>query len=540
MISRDATKLKKMFEDMVSDRHNWDDHWNDVLNYVAPQKNRVYIHNSTTQPQGDQRNQRLYDSSAQHFNELLASALHSMLTNPTVNWFGLSSGDQEIDRKSNVRKFFQKFTQTIHDILSNSNFQTEIHELYMDLGSLGTGIMFIDEDEEDQIRFFSYPVFQLYLRESSKGMVDTVARKFLMTGRKALQEYGDDPKVWGQKVLSEINQDLNKEIELVHITMPRIDRDKSKKNPQNKKYASVHLYLKEPTIIKESGYDNFPWVAPRWTKLSNEVYGRSPAMKTLPDIRMVNAMMKTVIRGAQKAVDPPWLIAHDSVLGRLNLKPGGTSAVRQGMTGQESIRPLVSGARTDLGLDMIQRVRESIKQGFFIDQLQLGGSDRMTQLEVNIRNDENLRLLSPILGRLHSELLQPLISRIITIMSKRGLIPQVPEELAGVNPQVFYRSQIAKAQKAGEGRVVSNYMAELLQTSQIKPDVLDLVDFDKMAKYKAQVDGVPELIFNNDEEVEELRNQRAEQQAAAQELEEQQVGAEMIQKAGPTIQNLEG
>jgi len=520
-----ALKLVAFCDQLKSRKQNWNDHWDEVLEYTLPHKNRVYNHTK-----GEQRGQRLYDSSPQHYVELLGSALHSMLTNPAVQWFGLGTGIPKIDRKTVNQKYIQETVAIVHDTLNATNFQTEIHELYLDLASLGTGCMLIEEDEDTLLRFLTIPIYEVDIAENSKGIVETACRKIKMNNQQAIEKYGE--KAFPEDKLRKLKEKPNDDIEILHLVMEREGAELNKLTPQNKKFASYHIWGAEKVLLKESGYDRFPYVIPRWTKLGNEVYGRSPAMKTLPDIRMLNQMMKTVIRGAQKAVDPPFIMAHDSVLGRLNLTAGGVTAARHGM--MDGIRPLVSGSRVDIGMDMVDRVRLNVKQGFFIDQLQLGGSDRMTELEVNIRNDENLRLLSPILGRLHNELLDPLVGRVMTVMMAKKKLPEnTPLDLAENQLVMHYRSQIAKAQTANEGRILTGFIGELAQLAETmqKPELMDVINFEEVVKIKASLDSVNMAIFNTEEDTEMIQEQRGQANANAQQIQEDNMNADTAQKA---------
>ena len=518
-----VAKLTVILDRLKAKKANWSDTWQEVLENFAPQRDRIF--DKTT---GAEKGHRLYDSTPQHFVELLSSALHSMLTNPSVQWFGLGTGNTELDRKTENQKYIQELVSLVHDILNSTNFQTEIHELYIDLVTLGTGIMLIEEDPDTLLRFTTIPVFEMDLEEDVNGVVKTAARHVKMRADQAFEKYGEE--AFGTKVEG-LKKDPSQELTITHLVMKRDDANLDKLDPLNKPFASYHVWQEEGILLKEHGYDTFPYVAPRWSKMGNETYGRSPAVKTLSDARMLQQMMKTVIRGAQKAVDPPYIMAHDSVLGRLNLTAGGVTAARHGM--MESIKPLVSGARVDIGIEMVNQIRLNIKQGFFIDQLQLGGSDRMTELEVNIRNDENLRLLSPILGRLHNEMLDPMVGLILRILMKKNKLPKnTPVDLQENQLKMFYRSQIAKAQTANEGRLLSNYIGEVVEMAAAvkKPELLDTINFDEVLKIKASLDGVSMSIFNNDEDSDDIREARGQANANAQSMEQQNLEADTLQK----------
>lgn len=148
-------EIKALHEREKGKRANWEQHWFEIAELVIPRRDQIF--ETRNKVKGDKKNRKQYDASAPHFLELLASALHSMLTNPSVQFFELTTGDPEIDKNPEVRKWLQDLVRRIHQILNNSNFQTEIHEVYMDLGSLGTGVLRIEEDKDLVIRFKSSP-----------------------------------------------------------------------------------------------------------------------------------------------------------------------------------------------------------------------------------------------------------------------------------------------------------------------------------------------------------------------------------------------
>ena len=59
-------------------------------------------------------------------------------------------------------------------------------------------------------------------------------------------------------------------------------------------------------------------------------------MTVLPDIKMLNQMSKTIIRAAEKVVDPPIIIADDGVTLPVNQKAGGHTFARIEGRGSQS------------------------------------------------------------------------------------------------------------------------------------------------------------------------------------------------------------
>jgi len=527
-----ARTLITMHKEMknVPSRGNWENLWHECMYYVLPNKDRVYDWKSGVN--GEDMYGKLYDSSAAHFNELLASAFHGMLTNPATFWFGLTPSDREMAKIPAVRDYLQKLVRKMHGILDNSNFHTEIHELYLDLGGPGTGVFLVDEDEDDVARFRSEPVFKYYLKENYKGEVDTVSCEMKMTIRQMIQKFGE--KSLPENIRKDLKNYMEKEYIVVQIIMPRKEAKRSGLGPKNKPIASYYIFQEEEHILKESGFSKWPMATPRFMKTSGEVYGRSSTMKALPDIKMVNSMMQVVIRSAQKIVDPPLMVPDDGILGRVNTVPGGITPYRAGT--KDVIMPLETKGRPDIGLDMVNDTRERIKQAFYIDQLQLREGPQMTATEVNQRTEEHLRLLGPILGRLHHELLKPVIARILDIMKRKGLLPgDVPPELADIDLEVHFTSQIAKAQRMGEAQGLNTFMGVVANVAQFDPTALDLIDIESLIRINAEIYGASEEIFRKPEEVEELRAQREEQAAKQEQQQDQMVDAETANKVAPLI-----
>jgi hypothetical protein len=78
------------------------------------------------------------------------------------------------------------------------------------------------------------------------------------------------------------------------------------------------------------GYDDFPFMVPRFVKDSVSIYGRSPAMTALPDVKMLNKMSETTIRAAQKQVDPPLMAPDDGFMLPIRTTPGSLNFYRAG------------------------------------------------------------------------------------------------------------------------------------------------------------------------------------------------------------------
>jgi hypothetical protein len=510
--------LNKRLSALKGDRSTWENYWEDLAKYNLPRKDNVY----GSRIDGDQMNTFLYDSTSVHANELLASALHGMLTNPMTTFFAVSSGDLTIDRVEKVAKWLDDVTEITHSYLDSSNFQTEIHEVYLDLGGFGTGAMLIEDDDDDVFRFEAMPIYHIYIAESKRGLVDTVFKTMERTIRELADEFGQE---WMTEDLVAILMDKpDTKYEYCHAVFPRgeawIDpktKRMSKKHPKRLPVASFHFLSGKQVMIKEGGFHEFPYVVPRWSKNSGEKYGRGPAMKALPDTKSLNSMMDTALRAGKISLAPPLQVVDQGVMRKVKMKPGAVNFVRPGA----EIKPIITGSDFRHAADEMIEMRTRIKQAFFIDQLQMeSGGPAMTATEVMQRTEEKLRLMGPVLGRQQFELLRPTIERVVSILARKGLLPEPPAEIAELGTmKIKYSSMIAKAQKASELDNFNRFYSLVAALAEFNPEVMDILDADDIVREAAHLLSIRQKSVKDKEVVAKVREDRQTAIKEQQELE---------------------
>ena len=522
MARTDLTKgLLSRYERLEGQRQNWETHWQEVADYMQPRKADV----TKQRARGDKRMEQVFDSSPIQAVELLAASLHGMLTNPATPWFTLRFKDEEIDNEDEAKLWLESSTDAMYTAFNRSNFQQEIFELYHDLITFGTAAMFIEEDNDDIIKFSTRHINEVFIAENDKGRIDTIYRKFNISARAAIQKFGD---VVSSDVQSIFKKDPYKEIEILHAVYPRTDFNPNKKDKKNMPFESVYMEFKNGNELSVSGFREFPFVVPRYLKASNEIYGRSPAMTALPDVKMLNEMSKTTIKAAQKQVDPPLLVPDDGFLLPVRTVPGGLNFYRSGT--RDRIEPLNIGANNPLGLNMEEQRRDSIRAVFYVNQLMMQDGPQMTATEVIQRNEEKMRLLGPVLGRLQSELLKPLIDRVFNILLRNNMLPQAPEFLSGRDIEIEYVSPLAKAQKSTELQSIMRAV-EILGSLQNVAPVFDYVNFDNLVKHLAEIVGVPQKLLKSQSQVNAESEQAQQQQQEMQQMQQLQ----QVAKAGGDI-----
>lgn len=504
-------EVKERCDSLKSGRATWEHHWQEIAEHILPRKD---FFNTKNEP-GEKKNVNLFDNTAMYSNELLAGALHGLLTNPSSEFFELTTGDEVLDMNDNVRTWLQGSTTIMHRVINGSNFQTEVHEYYLDLTGFGTAGMDVQEDGEYIVMFNTRNIAELYLDENNKGLIDTVYRVFHWDARKIVAEWGEDvPK----KVMDSFKKRDNTKFEIIHAVYPKYDVivGKSVKLP----FASQYVLACTKENIKVGGFREFPYIVSRWTKTSGEKYGRSPSMTALPEAKTVNQMTKTTIIAAQKAVDPPLQAPDDGFVLPVVTTPGGLNFYRAGS--QDRLEPLFQTPRVDFGYQIEDQHRQKIREAYYVDQLQLQQGPQMTATEVMQRTEERMRLLGPMLGRQHFEFLRPLVDRVFGICYRRGLFAEVPDELRGREVVAKYSSVIAKLQRASEGQNILRTLESVAPFIELQPEIADMLNGEEVFRKLASVHGFPQTAIRTREEIESLQEAKAKAQQQALQAQQQQ------------------
>ena len=524
MPNKMVDQLNRRYEKLLAQRSNWEKHWQDLADYLLPRKADI----TKKRTQGDKRTELIYDSTGIHSVELLASSLHGMLTSPANPWFSMRYRDLDLEQDDEANEWLEGCVDLLNKALQRSNFQQEIHELYYDLVVFGTGCLFIEYDPNG-LRFSARNIGEITIAANAEDRIDTVYRCFEMTARQIAQRFQ------GVTLPDRVEKDLEKnpynEHEIVHAVYP----NEGQSSVFNKPIISIYYHKETKTLLGQGGFDEFPFCVPRFNKDSTGNYGRSPGMSCLSDVKMVNRMSEVSIRSAQKQLDPPLMVPDDGFLLPVRTTPGALNFYRTGT--RDRLEPLQAGAQNPIGLNMEEQRRNAIRSAFYVDQLQLNESPSMTATEVLQRNEEKMRLLGPVMGRLQSELLQPLIQRSFKLMLRNGELPVPPESLQGQDIDIEYVSPLAKAQKMTDLQSMMRGLEIMLQLAEVAP-VMDYLDENGLVKYLIDVAGIPARVIRSDDEVADIRKQQAEQAQLAAEQQQQAQSAETMQKSAPMIKAL--
>ena len=513
-------KIKKLKED----RSVWESHWQEVVEHTNPRRARI----TTQRTEGSKDNFQLLDSVGVHCNEILAGQLHSMLTPPNQYFMEMTAGDRLLDTNANVRAWMQNQARKMHGVWAATNFHTEMHEMYLDLCSIGTGNLAMEEDDEDVIRFSSKFIGNYYVDENARGDVDQLYNEWTWTPK-------DLVEFFGIKKLPKEVKDLYRDkpdtpVKVHHAVYPPILVDPKS---TSKNYISQYTLPEYKAEIDDGTFSTFPSAVPRWSKITGERYGRSPGMNALPELKVLNRMNATMLIGAQKMVDPPLQMEDDGVILPLITRPGGINYRRPGSA---EIRPIFANTNVEFGYQAMQDRRLRVREIYLVDKLQLPPQQagvNMTATETLQRSEESMRLMGPYVGRMTREILRAVGERTYDIMNRRGMIDAPPPELQGKNITFRFNSFIARSQRATEAQGIMRTFQGAAPFIQLDPRLAGMFNGEQTIRILSDVYGAPHETLKTEKEYAALLQQQTQAAQAAAKAQQQAVqtaeGAALVQ-----------
>lgn len=344
-------------------------------------------------------------------------------------------------------------------------------------------------------------------------------RRLTMTAKQMAQRFGMD--ALPETVRSVLRENPFQRFDVVHAIEPRVDRDIMKHDGINKPWASVYFLENDPSrALSVGGFDDFPVLCPRWITTAGTVYGRGPGAKALSASKALQRLQMRFGILADYLSDPP-VQYPSNMRGQLqSFKPGGRIAVEPNETEVMRTAWEVRADPTVLQA-LIQMRKEEIRSYFYVNIFQMIAATQngeRTATEVAALEQEKVMMLGPVLERLHTELLDPLITNCFNFMVEKDLIPAPPEDLKGKQINVEYISVLAEQQKASAVNGIIRTVQQIGMIGQIKPEALDKLDADQTIDLLADMNSVPPSMIVAGNKVAVIRNQRAqqEQQAMAQ------------------------
>jgi hypothetical protein len=531
-----ALRVIEEWNELRADQEPWRaELWQRISDYVMPRKSEI---NTTKTKSVDGYTDKIFDTTAIHANTTLAAGSMDFLIGG--RWFANKAPGMGASEEA--EEWYKKTGEIMLDVLSQSNFEMEVHSFFVMRGAFGTAHLCVEEDDEDTIYCKSEDIGTYVASENEKGILDKLMIEKKYSPRQLIAMY-DNTDERGNKGLDKDYKDRanskNKDkqddkVQVIVVIEPRPDRERDPKNlenPINFPIRTLHIDIKNKKVLRESGYQEQPFTVSRWAEWGDEVYGYCPSVEVLSTIRQLNHLEENQDLLSEIMVNPRFLYPSN-LEGDVDLRAGGVTVYDEGMPNAKPEEWATSG-RYDVGQDRVTFKRQQIEQAFFTDLFQLltSMSERgreKTAFEVSEMLSEKVGRFHPTFTRLNTEFSKPFLNRLFSICFRKGLFPAPPDDIITERgtietPKVEFTSKIAMLLKARQNGDFMQFLNMVAQMAQIDPEGVQqewrmrVNTGNSMAQLADNV-GVHTGFFNSQKEQEEIAAQmqaEAEKQEAA-------------------------
>lgn len=526
-MSANAQAIIRRLSALKAIRQPHEQGWAECFEYSFPERAQGLNGVSMTPQDQQSKKNRILDDTAADSARILASSIVSGTTPANSLWFGLDAGEESNEENAWLDDKGRRIFENIH----GANFDSVAFECAIDMVCAGWFVMYREWLEQEQAyRFEQWPLGQCYVSASSMGgAVDTVYREVEMTVEQIVSTYGLD-KVSKKVADAYAAEKYDDKFIIVHAIYPRQISAVNGRMAKNMPFASCHVEIDSKHVLRESGYNTFPCIVPRWMLVPGSPYATGPMAQALGSIRTINDIKALELANLDLATAGMWIAEDDGVLNPRAIKIGPRKVIVANSV--DSMKALTPGTDFNVAFNAEDRLQRAIRKVMLADQLQPQDGPAMTATEVHVRVQLIRQLLGPIYGRLQAEYLQPLVNGCFDSAYRAGVLGQAPESLQNRVFSVKYIGPLARAQRLEDVTAMDRYENTLILEAEADPTVLDLYDFEEAARERAGFLGIPQKLMRTQEKVDKLRDARKEQQDKQQQQMQQQ---EMMSQAAPAM-----
>ncbi|WP_373112304.1 portal protein [Sutterella wadsworthensis] len=511
-------KVFERFSQLKEERATWEPLWRDIRDFILPQAG---VFEGEKSYEGWRRHRKIVDPTPIQYADMLSSGLYSGVSSPARPWLKLTTKDPKLDEEPDVRQWLDDVQKQMLLLFAKSEVYSALHKSYIELPVFGTACTICRRHPTDTIALQNLTIGEYWLADDAYGRIDTMYRRLSMTAKQIVDQWGIDAV--SINVRSLYQTDPFHRVNVIHGIEPRFDRDEQRRDGLNKPWRSVYFEEgADKKVLSEAGFDEFPALCPRWMTYANSVYGHGPGSLALSFSKSLQRLGTREATLVDKSTNPA-MVYPMTYTGQLDqlLQPGGLIPV--GPNDAQLVRPAwdLRGLSVDSLEALIARRQQQLQSIFYVNIFQMiaaSAGDQRTATEVAALQQEKSMMLGPVLERLHSEMLDPLVATAFGFMIEDDLLPPPPEMLQGQQLSVEYISVLAEAQRTADAQGITKTIQEIGLIAQMKPDVLDKLDADIAVDKISSMNGVPPSMIVAGKNLALIRQQRTQvqQQAAMQ------------------------
>ena len=454
-------------------RWTWWSTWMSLAEFFLPRRAKAWIV-ANSYSRGRYLNGSIVDSTGSMAAQTCAAGMWSGLTNPARPWFGFAPAIDAVELDEEARAWLVDTGKRVQAVLHQSNFYSTMAQFFQDVTVFGTSPVIVYEDDETVVRFYLPCVGEYFLAVGSRLSVDTLYREFTLTVIQLVEMFGlENLPQQVQSAWATGGGSLEQEFIVAHAIEPNfaiMGRNRKKVTIVPGRYVYREVYWlrgqKTPKPLSVKGFLDQPFMAGRWSVVSNDAYGRGPGMDGLGDQKQIQQETLRKAEFLEKGVRPP-MVADPSMKNEpASVMPGMVTFVNtaNGTTGFKPAFEVNAVWLQHLTAD-IKDVAQRVKECFHIPQFmaitQMQGVQPRNELELTKRDLERLQVLGPVIDLFENDVASPIIQRVVRIMQRRGMLKPLPESMQNLPLKIQYQSLMRLAQRSSESVAMKDGFATM-------------------------------------------------------------------------------
>lgn len=472
---KDAAFFMKQFEFARKERSKYERVWQQIANVIEPM---IALIGEVYDDRGMRGDHKIFDSQPTKARDVLANALHASIFPPFSPFVAPTIGNRRlIEQFPGFRMWLAEVNEIIQEGYTQSNFQTEINPVMVNMVTWGHGILFhegypVGHKRYGEMKFKAIPHNEGYGLEDEDGRISSFFRKYELRAESILSK-----PLWVENLerahpgsIKVMKDNPNERHYIIHHTSKKSEDDITVN--KDHEYLSVYMLEDKSVILNydegrfEGFYEN-PIYMPRWRVQSSAIYAGSPALSTLGEAQAAQVVAKLRMKAIPGLITPALEVVKKNLYGSdVSLVPGALNNVRA--TG--SINPITTSGRLDAAFFENDRLKENIRQAYHEDEFRFAPDlPQMTALEAQIRTAINQGLFGPFLSRTDYELSQPMNQRTFWLKWRAGEIPEPPVRFDPKQLRFALIGPLPMAQKIQEVQASREFVTEMMNLGQADP-----------------------------------------------------------------------
>ena len=468
----------------------------------------------------------------------MANVFSSMLRQRGTQWFNIRTDRADGD-EGPAREWLEWATKLQFKAMYDraAQFVRATKEGDHDFAAFGQTVIYVDTNRDgDTLLYRNHHLRDVAWAENAEGKIDTVHRKWKPTVRDMVFDFGN-------KVHKSVKDLLSKEpfrkFEVRHAMVPTERAGDVPAAEKDFPFRSYFIDVENQHVIEDVPSRLLKYVIPRWQTVSGSPYAYSPAViAALPDARMIQAMTYSLLDATEKAVQPPMIAQANMLKSDLELWSGGTTWVDAEYDEKlgEVLRPVPLDLRgLPSGVEAVRDARQMIAEAFYLNKLSLPPSTRdMTAFETSQRIQEYIRQALPLFEPMEAEYNGQLCEMTFdTLMVGNAFSSRpLPPELSGASVEFKFTSPLQQNEERRDAQTYLETKALLAEAAELDPGLGDMLKGRDALRDALKGVGTPEKWMNDDAEMDELAEARAQAAQTAQVMDQLERGGQVAEQVG--------